>query len=175
MRQDELAAVARLLGLLLLREIDGATLEQLRHPAVLKALESAGLEPPTDGALEELAAQYFEYFVNPQLGRPLVQSICESGSYEGDAARGVREVAAAANLELDNEHLRGAPVDHLAVQLFLWSELQERDQEAAQEFGRRHLQWAIPVLQHDKRSGYYANVCAATADFLQVVMHESGS
>lgn len=169
MQDDGLAAVARLLGLLLLRELDSKTLAELERPPVQNALREAGLELPEASELEDLAAEYFEYFVNPQKSKPLVQSICESGSYEGDAARGVREVATAAGLELEEAHLRGAPVDHLAVELFLWSELRVRDAEAAQEFARRHLLWAVPVLRHGERAGFYAAICKAAADFIAVL------
>lgn len=166
---QQLSAVSRLLGLLLLRELDEPTIRSLSTPDLEVCLADLGLDMPAADSLEELGAAYFDSFINPQKGTPLVQSLHEGGSYEGEAARGVRAVAEAASLQLEGEHLRGAPIDHLAVELFLWSELVERDTAAAAEFARRHLAWAGPILRRE-RSCYYSKVCHVVADFLEVVL-----
>ncbi len=169
MGHEALAGVAKLFGLLLLRELETETLRSLSDPVLSEILKGSGITMPEESELEELAADFFEYFVNPQQGAPLVQSISEGGSYEGDPARDVRKIADAAGVELDPTHLMGAPVDHLAVELALWSVLVERDRSAAVEFTRRHLVWSLPRLRDNERQGFYGNVCRVVADFIEAI------
>ena len=165
----ELAGVGRLLGLILLRELDRETLTALEDPPLAAGLEAMGIELPCESLLEELAAEYFQYFISPEKGTPLVQSLHQGGSYEGTAAVEVRKVAKAAGVELSEDHLRGAPIDHLAVELFLWSELVERDEAAAAEFAKRHLSWGLGPLNRGEREGFYRSVGGVTASFIEMI------
>ncbi|MHC4937140.1 MAG: molecular chaperone TorD family protein [Planctomycetota bacterium] len=165
MTDPALPPVARLLGWLLLRELDAATLASLE--TLRPELEAIGLSPPETDDLEELAAQYYAAFLDPAAGVPLVQSLHEGDGYEGEAARSVRAIAEAAGLELDTEQPRGAPQDHLGLELLLWSELAERDGAAAGEFARRHLSWAVAVLARRDGAGFYDRLGSITAAFIR--------
>jgi TorA maturation chaperone TorD len=164
MTDAALPPVARLLGWLLLRELDAATLASLE--TLRPALEAIGLSPPETDDLEELAAQYYAAFLDPTAGVPLVQSLHEGDGYEGEAARSVRAIADAAGLELDSELSHGSPADHLGVQLLLWADLATRDEEAAQEFTRRHLRWLSLRMAALPQPGFYADLLNATRSFL---------
>jgi TorA maturation chaperone TorD len=166
---DHLRVVARLFARLLLRELDAATLEHLRSPEVEAALGQLGIVLPESDSLtlDALAADYFEHFVNPRDRAPLIQSLHEGGSYEGDAARAVREIASAAGVEFDAEAARAVPPDHLGCELLLWDVLAARDPEAAAEFARRHLVWAVaPLRRNPEGSGFYSSLRAALAALL---------
>ena len=170
MSVDRLAPVARLFGLLLGRELDSSTEEALGDPAIAAALTELGLTLPEDLDRDELAAEFFEEFISPESGTPLVQSIAEGGTYEGDSAAGVRSIAEAAGLEWNRESLRGAPVDHLGTELFLWSELVARDESAAQIFADRHLRWAPAVLRRSPAERFYGRCRHVCADFIDTLL-----
>lgn len=163
-----LVAVAGLLGRLLIREVDEDLAAYLLESDARDCLLALGLDVARlqRGNLEELAADYFEAVVNPQDHPPLVQSLCEDGRYESAAAAAVRQIAEAAGLELDRGLARGAPPDHLGVELLLWAELAERSPDA-REFVRRHLLWAREPLQAmAARGGFYGGVAAVVARFI---------
>ena len=107
---SELGVVARLLGRLLLREVDAELAAELRRSPLAEALGEVGIRPPDldPAGLDELAARYFDQLVNPKDAPPLIQSLCQQGSYEGDAAVAVRAVADAAGVEYAREAARGA-------------------------------------------------------------------
>ena len=172
MNTADLVPVARLFGLLLGRELDATTEEALRDPAIAASLGELGLTLPEELDRDELAAEFFEEFISPQSGTPLVQSIAEGGSYEGDAAAGVRSIAEAAGLEWNRESLRGAPVDHLSTALFLWSELVPRDESVAREFAERHLSWAPAVLRRSASERFYGRCRHICADFVELLLAE---
>lgn len=169
---DEIArlrVVASFLARLLLRECDAELVREISAAGLLEELAGIGLVFPgaaDDAALDALAAEYFEIMVNPADGIPLVQSLAEDGSYEGDAAKGMREIAAAADVTFDTAAAAGAPVDHLGVQLALWGELVGRDRGAAAEFHRRHLAWAVPALAAKSAGGFYGALLAAAGDLI---------
>ena len=95
--KSEFRLVARLLGRLLVREIDDSLAKQLSTAAIAEALGELGMNLPTlfagasDRAeLDELAAEYFDVIIHPKDHAPLVQSLFEAGRYEADAAASVR-------------------------------------------------------------------------------------
>lgn len=166
---DRLRATARLFARLLLRELDASLLEHLRLPEVEAALGRLGIVLPDSDrvTLDALAADYFDHFVNPREQAPLIQSLHEGGAYEGDAARAVREIAAAAGVEFDAGAARAVPPDHLGCELLLWDALAARDPEAATEFARRHLAWAVaPLCRNAEGTGFYSGLRAALAALL---------
>lgn len=164
---DAREPVARLLGRLLLRELDEAALAELGVPEVRDALRGVGIELPEAGELEELAAQYFALFVQPQDSAPPVQSLWAEGAYEGESARSVRALAEAAGLEFDREAARSAPVDHLGSILWLWAEARTARPEVAARLEQQHFDWAAqPLARAAREGGFYGAVCAATADFM---------
>ena len=175
--KSELRLVARLLGRLLVREIDDSLAKQLSTAAITEAFRELGMNLSTLSAgvseraeLDELAAEYFDVIIHPKDHAPLVQSLFETGRYEADAAASVRKIAAAAGLELDFDLARGAPPDHLGVQLLLWSELAERSSAAA-EFAERHLAWAIrPLRLTAARGGFYGELASVVAKFIHEVL-----
>ena len=162
----ELALVARLLGRLLLRELDVDTIVALRHPALAAALDEVGLPVPELAAVETLATEYFERFLHPAAGLPPVQSLWQEGRYDGDAAVAIRALAAAAALELA-PGARGAAPDHLGCILLLWADLVEPRPELARRVLRDHLAWAVRALAPVQRAGgFYGAVAAATIEFV---------
>ena len=168
-------AVAELFGRLLLQEIDGRTIRWLEENGAREALRDLGLElpaPDDTSALEEVAAEHYRALIRPEDGPPPIQSLVEEGVYEGGAAAGMRAVAAAAGLDFDAAAAR-APVDHLGVQLLLWSELAGRDAAAAAEFARRHLAWAPPHLRRTEADGFHAHLKHRTADLIQEILNTS--
>ena len=113
-----LASVAELFGELLLRELSEERLLALRSAQELEPLlAEMDLQLPAPEDRDLLAADFFDLFVNPQSGFPLVQSLYEEGNYEGNAAKGVRQVAEAAGLDYDQLAALGATPDHLGSQL----------------------------------------------------------
>lgn len=187
MSSAELRATARLLARLLLREVDADLVASLGEPETRDALAALGLALPAASddaagdALDQLAAEYFAHFVNPAGAPPPVQSLAEGGTYEGDAATGVRQVAEAAGVSFDAEEARGAPPDHLGCELLLWDELAGRDPAAAAEFARRHLAWAPSHLRGragaagPSTDGFYDRLASVTADFVDEVLTESNA
>lgn len=166
-----LTAVAKLLGRLLICEIDRALAAELTAPEVGDSLQVLGIDVSllAPENLDELAADYFDAMVNPDRHPPLVQSLCQDGRYESAAAASVREIAASAGVELDQDLARGAPPDHLGVQLLLWSELVERSSSAG-EFAERHLVWALRPLEPIAASdGFYGSLAAVVIRFIGVI------
>ena len=174
-----LRQAARLFGQLLVREPDAGLLEELTAPEVAAALGEVGVELPASTAenVDALAAEFFEAFVNPRDGGPLVQSLAESGHYEADAAQAVRKIAAQLGVDLDADAARGAAPDQLGAELLLWVEIAERAPESARDFAVGHLAWAAPFLRRHvalssgraPTTGAYAPICAATADLIDVL------
>jgi len=171
-----LAATARLFGRLLVREIDAPLLAELREPELARALAAVGLRLPPHSSetgdaalLDELAADYFESFVNPESAAPLVQSLHRGGTYEGPPAVGARRLADAAGVTLDREAARGAPADHLGCLLQLWARVAERSPSEAPEIARTYLAWAVLPLREraENRRGFYAELAAAAADSIE--------
>ena len=165
------SAVAELLADLLLVELDAerlARLARLDDPAVRTALEAVGVSLPGDAAqLEELAADYYAAFVQPEHGGPLVQSLWTSGTYEGESAAAIRRLATRAGLELDRTIARGAPPDHLGSILALWAATRVAQPQVADELERSHLTWALAPLGRVGR-GFYGDVARATSAFIEL-------
>ena len=173
-----LAATARLFGRLLVRELDAPLLAELREPGLAHALRDIGVRLPEPspgvddaGLLDTLAAEYFEMFVSPADGAPLVQSLHQGGVYEGPPAAGARRLAEAAGVTLDADAARGAPADHLGCLLQLWARVAQRSPSEARTIANTYLAWAAgPLrLQASRRSGFYAELSAATADWIEEV------
>ena len=64
---DHLTAAARLFGRLLLRELDAATLEELRQDDVRLALAELDVAVPGDAELPALGQRFFELFLHLSL------------------------------------------------------------------------------------------------------------
>jgi TorA maturation chaperone TorD len=161
-----LIAVARLFSELLLFELDAAQAAKLR--ALAPALAELGVRAPADEHLEELAADFYARFVQPERGGPPVQSLWTTGAYEGEPAARVRALAAQAGLEHDRGRARGAAPDHVGSILGLWAETRERAPAVAEELERHHLRWALAPLAHAGRGeGFYAGVARAAARFVE--------
>ncbi len=169
----ELEAAAELLGRLLLHELDEGQRALLVTPEFAQALAEVGIdthELTSAGNLDELAAQFFELFVQPQSGGPLVQSLWVHGSYEGDCAVAVRKLSEAAGCEFDPAAARGAPHDHIGCIVLLWATLRESAPEAATRLQREHMAWAIaPLSRIGEGSGFYAGVARAAVALLQEI------
>lgn len=162
----ELAPVARLLGRLLVRELDLETVLELQQPELAEALGEIGVRRPDRGDLEALAIEYFERFLHPAAGSPPVQSLWQGGQYDGEPAVAVRAIAAAAACEL-GPGARGAAEDHLGCILLLWAELVEARPELALRLQRDHLAWAVRALAPVQAAGgFYGAVAAATVAFV---------
>lgn len=166
-----LRATAEFLGGLLVKEVDGTQLEQLRAPALERALTEIGIELPTranqEAWIEERGAEYHDVFLRPQTG-PLVQSLWTQGRYEGDATVRIRQLAAAAAVEYQKSAARGAAVDHLGSLLLLWSKTDGDAQDVADEIVRAHLDWAIPGLRRiESLAGFYGAVASASLTLIE--------
>ena len=61
----QLVAAARLFGRVLLRELDAATLAELREPDVADAFSALEVAVPHDDELPSLGQRYFELFLHP--------------------------------------------------------------------------------------------------------------
>ena len=168
-----LSGVAKLFGRLLVREIDGALAAELSTPEIASALRGMGLEVPgfTRDVLDDLAADYFEFMVKPNDQAPLLQSLFEDGRYQSAVTVSIERIADSAGVELDRELARGAPVDHLGVELLLWAELATRSSSVAHEFAERHLAWSLKPLQAAALTGgFYGRLASTTAQFIDSVM-----
>lgn len=164
---DHLTAAARLFGRLMLRELDAATLSELRQSDVRAALAELDVEVPEDAALPALSQRYFELFLHPEGALPPVQSLWHNGQYDGDPAAGVRRIADASNLAM-TKNARGAAPDHLGCVLLLWAELRRPRPELAALLTEHHLSWAEQALQHTLADdGFYGSVCRATVSFVR--------
>ncbi len=162
----ELAPAARLLGRLLVRELDADTVQELQQPALRGALAEAGVPVPELAAIEALATEYCERFLHPAAGLPPVQSLWQGGQYDGDPAVAVRAIAAAAARELA-PGARGAAPDHLGCILLLWADLIETRPELARRLQRDHFAWATRALAPVQAAGgFYGAVAAATVGFV---------
>lgn len=161
-----LAPVARLLGRLLVRELDADTIVELRQPALAAALDEVGLPVPELAAAEALATEYFERFLHPAAGLPPVQSLWQEGRYDGEPALAIRAIAAAAAYELA-PGARGAAPDHLGCILLLWADLVEVRPELARRLQRDHLSWVVRALAPVQAAGgFYGAVAVATTGFV---------
>lgn len=171
-----LAATARLLGRLLIRELDEATLAELRQPEVAAALAAAGITVPAGEAsavVDALAADYYQRFITPERRPPLIQSLWADGQYESETTAAVRAYAEQAGLAFERAIARGAPPDHLGAELTLWAEIAEPWPDGAARFVQDHLRWAVAPLraQADEvvgdGSAFYGEVCAAAAELIE--------
>jgi TorA maturation chaperone TorD len=169
---DDLAALApatRLLGRLLVRELDAATLADLQAPATAAALRELGIPVPDAAELEPLAARYCALFLHPAGGLPPVQSLWLEGQYDGKAAGAVRALAAASGWQLA-AGARGAPPDHLGCILMLWAELVPERPELAARLRADHMAWAEGALRDASRTdGFYGALARATTLLVQAI------
>lgn len=164
---DAMTAAARLFGRLLLRELDEATLAELRQDDVRAALADLGVEVPGDDELHELGGRYFELFLHPPGALPPVQSLWRDGQYGADPAAGVRRIADAASLQIA-KGARGAAPDHLGCILLLWAEVRDDRPELAALLLEHHLAWAELALQHAAADdGFYGAVSRAAISFVR--------
>lgn len=160
--RNDLAPAARLFGRLLVREIDAATLAELRQPEIAAVLAAVGVEVPADAELPSLANEWLERFLHPRGASPPVHSLFRDGHYNGDAAVAIGEIARAAGLELA-VGARNAPPDHIGCILLLWAELAEARPELAALLAEHHLTWSErPLLSTAARGGFYGAVAHAT-------------
>ncbi len=169
---QRLRETAVLFSRLLLHELDSRLILELERIGAKGLLAEMGLDLPLaddSNAINELAVQYFEVFVNPSMVGPPIQSLAEEGKYLGQAAKGIEEIAKAAALSFDPDTVRGAPVDHLGSELFMWSELATRDSIAAQEFAHRHLTWAHAHLKPQQGSKFYSTLAKLVREFIALV------
>lgn len=170
---------AALLGRLLVRELDAETLVRLRDPAVARELSEMGLALPEGGGdealIERLAAEYFDAFVGGAGAVVPVQSLRESGGYEGVAAAEIRALAKAAGLDFDKSATRGAPPDHLGSILLLWAAFARDWPDGAKRIEERHLAWALPVLARVAKSEgtFYGALARASAQFIAATIDRS--
>ena len=164
-----MAAVARLLGQLLVRELDAALLAELRSEELNSALAAIGIDVPAphEGELEELGAEYWSHFLNPEQGGPPIQSLWVDGTYEAASAIAVRGLARAAALDKNASATRGAPDDHLGSILFLWAEASERAPAVADRIARDHLTWGTRALSKTaSRQGFYGDIARAACAWI---------
>lgn len=162
-----LVPAARLLGRLLVRELDAATLAELDEPTIASALAALGLSLPAEADLPRLAAEYFELLLRPARGLPPVQSLWREGQYDGPAAGAVRAIAAAAGRELA-AGAQGAPPDHLGCILLLWAELCDERPELAARLAQDHLAWGERALQGPASAhGFHAEVARVAIALLR--------
>ena len=166
---EQLTAVADLFAALLLREVDRDLIESLEASGADVALRSFNVSLPAAtevDALDALAAEYFEVFVKPLEGPPMIQSLAEGDAFEGPPADAMRAIAEACGVDFDPVAARGAPVDHLGAQLSLWASLRRRDAEAASAFADRHLRWATRHLERRRDASFYGQLSGTVADFI---------
>lgn len=161
-----LVPVARLLGRLLVRELDHETLAELRTPAVAAALSACDLRLPEAPDLERLAHEWCDCFLHPTSGLPPVQSVWQHGEYSGNCKQTLDEIARAAWLELAAGS-RGAPSDQIGCILLLWSEVIGSRPDLARRLQRDHLPWATRALAPIAAGGgFYGRVATATIRFV---------
>jgi TorA maturation chaperone TorD len=147
---------------LLVKELDAATLTELRAPDIHSALTALGIELPSNQQLSALGNRYFDLFLHPVGSLPPVQSVWRDGQYDGNHAVGVRKIAEAANREIATGARSAAP-DHLGCILLLWAELQTERPELAELLTTHHFAWAELALQHATLDeGFYGAVSRAT-------------
>ena len=171
---DQWIPVAKLFGRLLVREIDDELLHVLQSEEISSALAELGLDTSLLRAekTDDLAAEFFACFVCPTDHPPLVQSLCQDGRYESNAAVSMKKIAESAGVELDTELARGAPIDQLGVQLLLWAELAERS-TSAEAFAKEHLAWAVkPLDQVAGGEGFYSGLSQVVKSFIELAAQE---
>lgn len=162
-----LTLAARLFGRLLVRELDAATLAELAVPHVAAALAALDVPLPAADELEQLAADYHARWLEPRTSPPPIHSLFRDGHYNGEPARAVRAIAAAAGLELA-AGARGAEPDHLGCILLLWAELIGPRPELAAQLARDHFAWAERALQSAAADrGFYGAVARATTALIE--------
>lgn len=165
---NDLIPTVRLFGRLFLREVDAPLLQTLQQPDIVAGMKDLGVEIPADPdtatLLEQLSTEYCDSFLIGPHQIPLVQSIHEHSTYEARSSQALRELAAEADLELDDDLARNVPVDHLGSILLLWAELVEDGwTEGHQHITEHHLNWAVPPLQQlSQRDGFYPELAQAT-------------
>lgn len=169
-----LRSATRLLAEMMLLELDAVRIERLREPELSEALRALGVEVPAASELDALAAEFFETFLHPKGVAPPVQSLWTSGGYEGDSARAVRELAAAAGFELNTAACRDAAPDHAAVILLLWCEASEEVPEVAERLRRDHLAWIPHALAGvGGGTGFYASVARCVVELVAEIRADS--
>ncbi|MEX1024118.1 MAG: hypothetical protein WD226_03490 [Planctomycetota bacterium] len=171
-------ALARLFASLLLLELDGDALDELREPPVRAALRSIGVDVPdasTPEEIDQLAAEFHARLLRPESGVPLVQSLVTTGSYQGDPAETCRRLGEVAALEFDAGAASGAQPDHLGSILLLWAETRGYAPEVAERIEAEHLAWSLaPLAQLAKSGGFYGAVAAALARWLETLLAVRG-
>lgn len=173
---QSLLALARWFGGLLLIELTADDWAQMAQPERAAALAELGIAGPKGGARfdeDDIAAEFLETFLQPPVGGPLVQSLWSAGSYEGDSAVALRQLAAAADVEFNRVAARAAPVDHLGSILLLWAATREHAPQVAERLVQEHLAWAITPLEGlaaARGETFYAQVCAALAQFVGLLV-----
>ena len=174
---EQLTWAARLLGRLLVRELDGATLDELSAPEVAPLVESIGIPLPAASELDELAHQWLAAFLHPQGGSPPVHSLYRDGGYQGDPAAAVRRIGEAAGLEIA-PGARNAPVDHIGCILLLWSETALDRPELADILVQEHLDWATHALSPTAggaADSFYPCVARTTLAFIRQLLDRQES
>lgn len=157
-----LAPTARLLGRLLVRELDATTQAELQAPALVAAMAAVGITAPR-GELGALAAEYFELVLQPTGSLPPVQSLWQQQQYDGDAAIAVRRLADAAGLVI-GPGARAAPPDHLGCLLCLWADLAESLPAFARHLASHHFDWvASSSAPRAPAERFYGQVLRAAA------------
>lgn len=175
--RDARVRTAELFATLLLHEVDARLIRSLDASGALAVLSEMGLRfpAPDDAAgIEQLACDYFEAIVKPMKGAPPVQSLHEGDTFDGEAARSMKQIAEAAGVRLDPDGARGAPIDHLGCQLALWAHLETRDPIAAEILAARHLRWALPALERARGKSFYGTVLGHCAEFLATLPASAG-
>jgi TorA maturation chaperone TorD len=158
----------------LLFELEPGDLAAMAAPQLAAALAEFDLVPPPASALPDLAARWFELFLQPGTVLPPVQSLWQEGRYDGAATVAVRQLAAAAGLQW-GATARGAPPDHLGCLLLLWAELVVLAPPLAAQLVQQHLDFAPAALREAARdAGFHGAVARAVLAFVAELQGESG-
>ncbi len=166
--------MAQLFGRLLVADLDIATLQALREPALEQALMELGITLPEDAQLENVAADYFALILQPTSGLALVQSLFEEGQYEGEAAASMRAIARDSGYEPTASADR-SPSDHAGNILALWGACVIEDDEVARFIEERHLPWLRTALvDASGTQGFYGDVARAVLALLDAIEASRG-
>jgi TorA maturation chaperone TorD len=161
-----LAPLARWFGDCLLHELSVEEIAAMATPPLAPALAAVGIAPPHRDQLPELAARWFELFLQPRASLPPVQSLWLEGRYDGAPMVAARALAAAAGLELGGA-ARAAPPDHLGCLLHLWAELATSAPHLLPQLVAQHLPFAAAALAEARRDGgFYGQLARALTTFL---------
>jgi TorA maturation chaperone TorD len=173
-----------LLARLWLREVDQPLLCEFDLPPLRDAyLEAGGLLPLGQQlqVIEQLAMDYCRLFVGPTGHLPPLQSVWQSGRFEGAAAESMATFVEV--IGYDSSSLpSGTMLDHLGVQLDVmgyilgqvpigaaeWCEV-DGIRDVAQTFFAAHLSWPGPLLQLAQRQAetdFYRRMIMITRQFL---------